>query len=124
MENIINIDITEIIGAIITLIGIVITAFVIPYIKTKTNDAQYTLLAAMVKSAVYFAESYFNTSYGQGKEKSDYVLKYVQEKCKSIGITFNENDVKQLIEEAWFSLTNGVSDSSLIEDVAGAEVSE
>lgn len=125
-----NFDITEIISAVITLIGVVITVFVVPYIKAKTNSAQYALLASLVKSAVYFAESYFNTTYGQGDEKFAYVMDYIKDKCKAIGITFDENDVTQLIEEAWFELTNGVSDYSLVKDTINndtdvrAEVSE
>lgn len=111
-----NIDVTEIISIVITLLGVLITTFVIPYIKSKTNDAQYNLIKTIVNTAVYFAEAYFNSSYGQGEEKRKYVIEYAKGKCSELGLTFDEVAVAQLIEEAWINLTDMVSDVSLIED--------
>lgn len=103
-----TINITEIISIIITLLGAIITAFVIPYIRSKTNDAQYNLIKTIVNTSVYFAESFFK-AYGQGEEKRAYVFEYVQEKCNEIGIAFDEVAVLQMIEEAWIGLTGGKS---------------
>jgi LL-H family phage holin len=115
-----TIDITEIISIVITLLGAIITAFVIPYIRSKTNDAQYNLIKTIVNTAVYFAESFFK-AYGQGEKKRAYVFEYVQEKCKEIGVAFDEVAVLQMIEEAWIGLSGGVSEYSQITEDADVE---
>ena len=46
-----NINITPIIEAVIALIGIVITSFIIPYIKTKMTANQFSYLEGIVKTA-------------------------------------------------------------------------
>lgn len=117
-----TIDITEIISILITLLGAIITAFVIPYIKSKTNADQYALIQSIVRTAVFFAESFFNSSYGQGEEKRAYVFEYVQEKCKEYHITFDEVAVLQMIEQAWIDLTGAMSQYDI--DIANGTITE
>ena len=53
-----TIDLTQIILAIITLIGALITRYLIPWIKEKTNEKQFEALKILAKVGVYAAEQY------------------------------------------------------------------
>ena len=93
-----NIDITPIIEAVIALIGIIITSFLIPYIKTKMTTNQFSYLEGIVKTAVYAAEVLFDGD-GRGAEKREYVESYVEKICEQHKITFDANVVRQMIEK-------------------------
>ncbi len=120
----IDFDITEFIGILLTAFSFIITVIVVPYIRSKTSASQYELIQSIVKTAVFFAESFYNSSYGQGEEKRAYVFEYVQEKCKEYHITFDEVAVLQMIEQAWIDLTGGVSDFSQVEEIAEGATDE
>lgn len=97
------IDITPVIEIIIALIGVVITSVIIPYIKKKTSNEQFAFLGDVVKTAVYAAEVLLDGS-GRGEQKRDYVLNYVKGVCEEKNITYNENEVRQMLEKAWIDL--------------------
>lgn len=97
------IDITAVIAAVIGLLGTIITAFAVPYIKTKLTAEQFTYLDGIIKTAVYAAEVLFSGS-GRGEEKLNYVLDYAQSICAAHKITFNKEQVRQLIEKSWTEL--------------------
>lgn len=94
-------DITTIIEAVIALAVSVITAFVIPWIKSKTTNEQRKKLVAWVKIAVAAAEQIFKGS-GRGAEKKQYVLDFLN----SNGITYNEDTVNAAVEAAVKQLNN------------------
>ena len=86
-------DITTIIEAAAALVAAVITAVVIPYIKSRTT----------VKIAVTAAEQIYRGS-GRGEEKKAYVLNWLAEH----GITLDEDRIDALIEAAVYELNHGV----------------
>lgn len=90
-----NVNITPIIEAVIMLITAVISAFLIPWIKSKTTDSQRQQLIAWIKIAVAAAEQIFVGS-GRGEEKKKYVLAFLEDK----GLTIDENSVNAAIEAA------------------------
>ena len=51
-----QIDLTQIILAVITLIGALISRYLIPWLKAKLDDRQTEALNAIVRVAVYAAE--------------------------------------------------------------------
>ena len=57
-----QIDLTQIILAVITLIFALISRYVIPYAKSKLNKDQMELLQTFVKAGVYAAEQLYNTT--------------------------------------------------------------
>ena len=61
-------DITTIIEAVFMLLAAIITAIVIPYIKSKTTASQQAEINAWVKIAVSAAEQIYKGS-GRGEEK-------------------------------------------------------
>lgn len=87
-----TIDITVIIKAIITIIGAVISCFVIPWLKNKLTDHQADVLSALVRVGVYAAEQLFTTE--QWKEKKQYVVDLLKEN----GYTVDTTAVDALIE--------------------------
>ena len=96
-------NITPIIEAVFLLIAAVITAIVIPYIKSKTTTQQQAEINAWEKIAVTAAEQIYNGS-GRGAEKKAYVLNWL----KQHGVTIDEAKLDAMIESAVYELKSGV----------------
>ena len=96
-------DITTIIEAVFALAAAVITAIVIPYIKSRTTAQQQAEINAWVKIAVAAAEQIYTGS-GRGEEKKAYVLNWLSEH----GITMDEDRINALIEAAVYDLNHGL----------------
>ena len=88
-------DITPVVNAVIALIAAVVTAFVIPWVKSKTTAAQREEINSWVKIAVTAAEQIYS-GVGKGKEKKAYVLKFLEEK----NLKIDEKSVDLMIESA------------------------
>lgn len=96
-------DITIIIEAVLTLIAAVITAIVIPYIKSRTTAQQQEQINAWVRIAVSAAEQIYTGS-GRGEEKKEYVISWLREH----GITVDEDKLNAMIEAAVYDLKTGL----------------
>ena len=88
-------DITPVVNAVIALIAAAVTSFVIPWIKSKTTAAQREEINSWVKIAVTAAEQIYS-GVGKGKEKKEYVLKFLEEK----NLKIDEESVNLMIESA------------------------
>ncbi len=88
-------DITPVVNAVIALIAAVVTAFVIPWVKSKTTAAQREEIEAWVRIAVTAAEQIYS-GVGKGKEKKKYVLDFLAEK----NLKIDEESVDLMIESA------------------------
>lgn len=97
------IDITEIVIAIVGLIGTLITAFAIPYIRSKTTAEQQRKINLWVAVAVQAAEMIYTDS-GQGAAKKNYVVEYLAAQ----GIKLDADTLDVLIESAVYELKNGI----------------
>ena len=87
-----QIDLTQIILAVIMLIGALISRYLIPWLKAKLDDRQTEALNAIVRVAVYAAEQLFESS--EGKAKKAYVLNLL----KDNGFDVDSATVDALIE--------------------------
>ena len=88
-------DITPVVNADIALIAAVVTAFAIPWVKSKTTAAQREEIEAWGRIAVTAAEQiYLGT--GKGNEKKKYVLDFLAEK----NLKIDEESVDLMIESA------------------------
>ena len=96
-------DITVIIEAAFALIGVIITAIVIPFIRSKTTVAQQQQINSWVKIAVAAAEQIYIGS-GRGTEKKAHVLNFLNSK----GVTLDVESVDAMIEAAVYELTHGI----------------
>lgn len=95
-------DITTIIEAVFALIAAVVTAIVIPYIRSRTTAQQQAEIADWVKVAVSAAEQIF-TGAGKGTEKKAYVLEWLHEH----NVAVDESKLDALIEAAVYALKVG-----------------
>ena len=92
-----NVDLTKILLAIITLVGTVISGFVIPWLKNKLTDHQYDTLAALVRVGVFAAEQLFTTE--QWKEKKQYVVDLLKENGYSVDTTAVDALIEATVRE-------------------------
>lgn len=92
------INITPLCEAIITLAIMVITTFVVPYLKNKMGDQKYNKMKDWIKIGVQAAEMIFTES-GLGQKKKEYVLKFLEQK----GYTIDES-IDNLVESAVLEL--------------------
>lgn len=93
-----QIDLTQIILAIITLIGGLIARYVIPWLRGRLNDRKMELLIELVNIGVYAAEQLFNSE--QGKEKKQYVIDLLKEHGYEIDEENIAMSLNALIESA------------------------
>jgi len=97
-------DITPIIGAILALLGAVITYILVPWIKSKTTTEQQAMINYWVTVAVQAAEMLHKEGSGRGEEKREYVIAFLKEK----GFTVDETELRVMIEAAVLELKNGL----------------
>ena len=88
------IDITPIAEAAVTLIGAVISLFLIPWLREKTGAIQQERIEAAVHIAVFAAEKLYGS--GKGAQK----LAYAEEYLESRGILLNTREVTARINAA------------------------
>jgi high-affinity Fe2+/Pb2+ permease len=72
------IDLTSVFQAVIALAVAVVTAFVIPWIKSKTTMQQREMLLSITSCLVYAAEQMYGA--GHGDEKLAYVISQLEER--------------------------------------------
>ena len=95
-------DITIIIEAVFALIAAIITAIIIPYIKSRTTAQQQSQINAWVRIAVSAAEQIYVGS-GRGEEKKAYVISWLREH----GVVVDESKLNAMIEAAVYDLKSG-----------------
>lgn len=93
------VDITTIIEALITLAVALVTAFFIPWLKSKVEAEKLSEAVKWVKIAVQAAEMIY-TEADMGKFKKNYVLTFLEEK----GYTYDVNSIDAMIESAVLEL--------------------
>ena len=85
-------DYTQIISAVIALISALVSAFLIPWIKTKIDADKLQTVRAYVEIGVKAAEQLYTAS--EGDKKKAYVISFLAGK----GIKFDVETVDKLIE--------------------------
>ena len=93
------IDLTPVVNAVIALVAALITAFVIPWIKSKIDAEKLAKIKEWVTIAVQAAEQIYTGS-GRGTEKKEYVLEFLQSK----GYTLDTEKIDNMIEAAVYEL--------------------
>ena len=104
-----TIDITSIITTVIGVAGTalvgVITAKLVPWLKSKLTATQLTTISQWIKSGVKAAETLITGS-GTGAKKFQYVLDSIKTACTKYHITYDETAVKNEIQAVWNDLYN------------------
>jgi hypothetical protein len=107
-----QIDVTHIIVLLITAIIIpFVKTQIVPLIKAKFTAAQWSSIEKWVYDGVKAAETFpqFTSLVKGGEQKFAYVLKCVEESCKSHNIVFDEDTIKNCIQSAWDDLYNALN---------------
>ena len=96
-------DLTQIVVAVIGLLGLIITSVIVPLIKSKLTDAQWQMVKAYALAGVQAAEIIFNAQ-GQGEAKLRWASEYITKQCLAHGIKIDAETVRVAIENAWKAL--------------------
>ena len=98
-------DFTTIFEAVLALLAVIITGYLVPYIKNKTTAEEQATISAWIDVAVAAAEQLFDS--GMGEAKMAYVVEYLEK----LGITVTTEE----IESSVFWLTSAVTDGLGVE---------
>lgn len=106
-----NIDITQIVLAVIGLLSAVLTGFIIPWLKSKIDintgkvtENQAAMLKLVINTAVKAAEQLYNSEAGQ--EKKAYVVNLLKEQ----GIKVELPEIDAAIEAAVLELHRKINE--------------
>lgn len=100
-------DITMILlKVVISVCAALITAYVLPYIKTLKDDARYAKVIEVVELAVRAAEQVIRDP-KSGQIKKARVLKVVRKWLGEHNIDISEDEIDQLIESAVYAMKQG-----------------
>lgn len=88
--------ITKIVELTLTVIALIVSAYVIPYLRNKIGADKMQLLNEFVEATVRAAEQLYKPE--EWKLKKDYVVKLVSAKADDLGIGLNEAEIDAIIE--------------------------
>jgi hypothetical protein len=91
-----EINLTEIIMAVITLLFGLLMRYLVPSLKNNMDEKQMEMFRVCVKSAVYAAEQLYGSK--QGQEKLAYVIKVLDENGYKVNKDKIEDTTRVLIE--------------------------
>ena len=91
-----EINLTQIIIAVITLLFSVITGYLIPWIKSNTSERTYKMLEMGCSAAVYFVQQWYKQE--DGEKKKEEAIKYAENWLKERGIKVDMQLVADTIE--------------------------
>lgn len=86
----------RIVLSIITIIGALVSAYVVPYLKIRVTDQQIKQLNYYVSIAVRCAEQIYTPE--QWKIKKAYVMDYVTDMAEIIGIKLSQDQIDTIVE--------------------------
>lgn len=99
-----QIDLTQIIVALIGVLAAVITKFAIPYLTSKVGAEKRQEIAFWAKLAVEAAEKIFKEQ-GMGSAKKEYVKTFLEEK----GFKLDDKEIDIAIESAVLEMQNAIA---------------
>lgn len=100
-------DITPLCIAVLSLVAIIVTVYLVPWLRSKTTKEQREEINAWVKIAVRAAEQLFGGS-GRGTEKKQYVIDFMLEFLAKRKLTINMDELDKMLEAAVLELNKGV----------------
>ena len=91
----------QIITLLISLAGVVLTYFIVPWLKSKTTTQQLDMIKLWINIAVAAAEQMKAAGLlPDEQEKKEYVLHFIRSK----GVTITDQELEALIEAAVFEI--------------------
>ena len=89
----------DLILAIIPVLGVILTSFIIPYFKEMIGNEKLSKYQEWATMGVKAAEMLYSGS-GMGTEKKEYVVKFLTEQFNKNKIVITEQQLEILIESA------------------------
>lgn len=108
-------DFTALFEILISILSVIVSCFLIPWLKEKLSAEKLEKLVKWVKIAVEAAEQLYGS--GTGQQKKEYVVSFLLSK----GIKFDANEVEAIIESSVLQLPEWLK-TQLIEDKSESEV--
>lgn len=90
--------ISELTKAIVSVILILISAYVIPWLKNKIGDDKYATIIEFAEIVVRSAEKIYTPE--QWQEKKNYAVELVIAKAKEVDIELSVEEINAIIEGA------------------------
>lgn len=99
-----------IIKYVVAILGVVISTYVIPYVRLKLKDSKYANLLDFIENAVNAAETdpIFREIIKAGEKKKEYVLKAVIEYMNKNRISITNEQLNILIQ-SMFTRLDGIT---------------
>lgn len=88
--------ITKVTECALTVIVLLVSAYLIPWLKTKINDEKLKELEKFCEQAVRAAEQLYTPE--EYKLKKAYVLSLINEQIEKLGLGLNEAEIDAIIE--------------------------
>lgn len=108
-------DFTALFEILISILSVIVSCFLIPWLKEKLSAEKLEKLVKWVKIAVEAAEQLYGS--GTGQQKKEYVVSFLLSK----GIKFDANEVEAIIESSVLQLPEWLK-MQLIEEEPESEV--
>ena len=108
-ELVMNLDFTQIVVALIGLLGIIITSVAVPMIKANTSVKTQTIVTNIIKTAVYAAQQIYTPE--QWREKKDFAMDQVLKGLEQYGIALDKESVSDAIEAALKEIKTSIDGS-------------
>ena len=108
-ELVMNLDLTQIVVALIGLLGIIITSVAVPMIKANTSVKTQTIITNIIKTAVYAAQQIYTSE--QWREKKDFAMEQVLKGLEQYGIALDTESVSDAIEAALKEIKTAIDGS-------------
>ena len=90
--------ITELTKAILSVVLILITAYVIPWLKNNIGEDKYAALIEFAEIVVRSAEKIYTQD--EWAKKKAYAVNMLEKKAKEVGLDLNEKEINAIIEGA------------------------
>ena len=90
--------ITELTKAIVSVVIILISAYVIPWLKNKVGEDKYATIVEYAEILVRSAEKIYTPE--QWEQKKKYAVGMVSKKCEELGINLSEGEINAIVEGA------------------------
>ena len=94
-----NDNLFNLLMAVIPMLGVIVTGFIIPYIKAKINTIKLDEISKWVKVAVQAADMLF-VGEKLGEDKKKYVVEFALDFLNSRNIKITDKQLDALIESA------------------------
>ena len=116
----IDFEIVKLIVYLVLVVAVlVVTGFVLPYIKTTIGVEKYNLIIKYIEQTVNSAEQIFGGE-GTGEQKKAYVIYMMQNILDKVGYKLTEDQLNMLIESA----VKAMNDAKVINENLDIKVGE